>query len=145
METLQELMKKLLADTFAMYLKAHNYHWNVEGPYFIQLHDFFGKLYLELHAAVDPMAEEIRAMDTYVPGSFKRFGELTEVQDELSVPSAMEMVSRLEADNQKVLKTLDLAFKLANKFDKQGLADFLSARIDIHNKHSWMLKAIIKK
>ena len=77
METLIEMMRKVLADTFAMYLKAHNYHWNVEGSNFPQYHDFFGNLYQELHGAVDPIAEEIRALDAYVPGSLSRFLELT--------------------------------------------------------------------
>ena len=141
METLQEIMKKLLADTFAMYLKAHNYHWNVEGPLFSQYHDFFSALYTELHGAVDPIAEEIRAMDVYAPGSFSRFMELTDIEDETTIPAPREMCSRLIVDNEKVLATLNVAFKLANEFDKQGLADFLAGRIDVHNKHAWMLRS----
>jgi starvation-inducible DNA-binding protein len=144
METLVEIMRKVLADTFAMYLKAHNYHWNVEGPNFPQYHDFFGKLYEELHGAVDPIAEEIRALDAYAPGSFTRFMELTEIQDETNVPMAREMAVKLLADNQIVLNTLNMAFKLADQFDKQGLADFVAGRIDTHNKHAWMLRSIIK-
>jgi starvation-inducible DNA-binding protein len=144
METLVEIMRKVLADTFAMYLKAHNYHWNVEGPNFPQYHDFFGKLYEELHGAVDPIAEEIRSLDAYAPGSFARFLELTEIQDETNVPMAREMAAKLLADNQIVLNTLNMAFKLADQFDKQGLADFVAGRIDVHNKHAWMLRSIIK-
>jgi starvation-inducible DNA-binding protein len=144
METLVEIMRKVLADTFAMYLKAHNYHWNVEGPNFPQYHDFFGKLYEELHGAVDPIAEEIRSLDAYAPGSFTRFLELTEIQDETNVPMAREMAAKLLADNQIVLNTLNMAFKLADQFDKQGLADFVAGRIDVHNKHAWMLRSIIK-
>lgn len=144
METLVEIMRKVLADTFAMYLKAHNYHWNVEGPNFPQYHDFFGKLYEELHGAVDPIAEEIRSLDAYAPGSFARFLELTEIQDETNVPMAREMAAKLLADNQIVLNTLNMAFKLADQFDKQGLADFVAGRIDTHNKHAWMLRSIIK-
>ena len=144
METLVEIMRKVLADTFAMYLKAHNYHWNVEGINFPQYHDFFGKLYEELHGAVDPIAEEIRSLDAYAPGSFTRFMELTEIEDELNIPMAREMASRLLADNEIVLRTLDVAFKLADQFDKQGLADFIAGRIDVHNKHAWMLRSILK-
>ena len=144
METLVEIMRKVLADTFAMYLKAHNYHWNVEGPNFPQYHDFFGKLYEELHGAVDPIAEEIRSLDAYAPGSFTRFLELTEIQDETNVPMAREMAAKLLADNQIVLNTLNMAFKLANEFDKQGLADFVAGRIDVHNKNAWMLRSILK-
>lgn len=144
METLIEIMRKVLADTFAMYLKAHNYHWNVEGPNFPQYHDFFGKLYEELHDAVDPIAEEIRSLDAYAPGSFSRFIELTEIEDETNVPMAREMALKLLRDNDTVLNTLNIAFKLADQFDRQGLADFVAGRIDVHNKHAWMLRSITK-
>jgi starvation-inducible DNA-binding protein len=144
METLQEMMKKILADTFALYLKAHNYHWNVEGSNFPQYHEFFGNLYEELHGAVDPIAEEIRSLDTYAPGSFTRFMELTDIEDEVSVPAGVEMARRLMTDNEKVLGTLNIAFKIAEQLDKQGLADFLAGRIDVHNKHQWMLRSITK-
>lgn len=144
MDTLIEIMRKVLADTFAMYLKAHNYHWNVEGSNFPQYHDFFGNLYEELHGAVDPIAEEIRALDAYAPGSFSRYLELTEIEDELSIPSGVEMARRLSSDNEKVLATLNIAFKLANEFDQQGLSDFIAGRIDTHKKHGWMLRSITK-
>lgn len=144
METLIEMMRKVLADTFAMYLKAHNYHWNVEGPNFPQYHEFFGNLYEELHGAVDPIAEEIRSLDAYAPGSFSRFLELTEIEDETNVPMAREMALKLLRDNDVVLNTLNVTFKLADQFDRQGLADFIAGRIDVHNKHAWMLRSIIK-
>ena len=137
-------MKKVLADTFALYLKAHNYHWNVEGSNFPQYHEFFGNLYEELHDAVDPIAEEIRSLDTYAPGSMTRFMELTDIEDELAVPAGVEMARRLMTDNERVLATLNIAFKLAETMDKQGLADFIAGRIDIHNKHAWMLRSITK-
>lgn len=144
METLIEMMRKVLADTFAVYLKAHNYHWNVEGSNFPQYHEFFGNLYEELHGAVDPIAEEIRSLDAYAPGSFSRFLELTDIEDELSVPSGVEMARRLMADNEKVIATLNIAFKLADELDQQGLADFIAGRIDAHKKHGWMLRSITK-
>ena len=144
METLRELMKKVLADTFAMYLKAHNYHWNVEGSNFPQYHEFFGNLYIELHGAVDPIAEQIRTLDSYAPGSFSRFKELTDIEDEVSVPMGVEMARRLQSDNEIVLATLNMALKLAQQFEKPGLEDFLTGRIDIHNKHGWMLRSIAK-
>lgn len=144
METLIEIMRKVLADTFAMYLKAHNYHWNVEGPNFPQYHEFFGNLYEELHDAIDPIAEEIRSLDAYAPGSFSRFLELTEIEDETNVPMSREMALKLLRDNDTVLNTLNVAFKLADQFDRQGLADFLASRIDVHNKHAWMLRSITK-
>lgn len=145
METLIDLMKKVLADTFTMYLKAHNFHWNVEGRNFMEYHNFFGSLYEELHGAVDPIAEEIRTLDSYVPGSLKRFSELSEIQDEYNIPTDEQMMQKLLADNQIILNTLNITFKLASQLDKQGLADFLAGRIDIHNKHNWMIKSYTKR
>jgi starvation-inducible DNA-binding protein len=144
METLTEIMKKVLSDTFAMYLKSHNYHWNVEGSNFPQYHEFFGNLYAELHGAVDTIAEQIRALDSYAPGSFSRFMELTDIEDELNVPLGTDMARKLMSDNQIILNTLNMAFKLAEQFDNQGLADFIAGRIDTHNKHAWMLRSISK-
>ena len=144
MDTLIEIMRKVLADTFAMYLKAHNYHWNVEGSNFPQYHEFFGNLYEELHGAVDPIAEQVRALDAYAPGSFARFSELTDIEDELTVPDGVEMARRLMTDNEIVLSTLNITFKLADTMDKQGLADFIAGRIDTHSKHGWMLRSITK-
>jgi len=144
MDTLVEMMRKVLADTFAMYLKAHNYHWNVEGSNFPQYHEFFGNLYEELHDAVDPIAEEIRSLDAYAPGSFSRYQERSDIQDELNVPMGIEMANRLMLDNEIVLNSLNMAFKLAEQFDKQGLMDFLAGRIDVHHKHRWMLRSITK-
>lgn len=143
-ETLNEIMKKVLADTFAMYLKTHNFHWNVEGSNFPQYHQFFGKLYLELFASVDTIGEQIRALDSYVPGSFSRFEELTDIEDELTVPSGIEMAKILGEDNEVVMASLGMAIKLATDLDKQGLINFLANRIDIHSTHSWMLRSIIK-
>ncbi len=143
-ETLTELMKKVLADTFAMYLKAHNYHWNVEGPNFPQYHSFFGDLYTELHGAIDPIAEQIRALDAYAPGSFTRFKDLTDIEDELSVPGGIAMAANLLRDNAIVMDTLNMTFKISNEAGKDGLADFLAGRIDTHSKHAWMLRSITK-
>jgi starvation-inducible DNA-binding protein len=144
METLIEIMRKVLADSYAFQLKANNYHWNVEGPDFPQYHKFLGKLYEEVFDATDDIAEQIRALNAYAPGSFTRFLELTDIEDELLIPSGLEMISRLNTDNEKILTTLNLAFKLANELDKQGLVDYLAGRIDAHNKHGWMLRSITK-
>lgn len=144
METLQELMKKVLADSFAFYLKAQNFHWNVEGVNFPQYHEFFGNLYQEVYGSVDATAEQIRALDSYAPGSFTRFLELTDIEDITTIPTSMEMVSILTTDNQKVLETLNMAFKVAESLDEQGLADYIAGRIDSHKKHAWMLRSITK-
>lgn len=144
MEELEEKMKVVLADTFAMYLKAHMFHWNVTGPNFNDLHTFFGAIYAELWAAVDLIAEQIRALDAYAPGSFVRFGQLATVQDETSIPAAMSMVSKLKDDNDKVIASLTSAYEQAEKMKALGLANFLQDRIDIHSKHGWMLKSTMK-
>jgi starvation-inducible DNA-binding protein len=144
METLIEIMRKVLADSYAFQLKANNYHWNVEGPNFPQYHKFLQKLYEEVFDATDDIAEQIRALNAYAPGSFTRFLDLTDIECETTIPADVEMLNRLLQDNQIVLETLNMAFKLADEFDKQGLADFLAGRIDAHNKHAWMLRSIIK-
>ena len=134
----------LLADNIALKFKSQGYHWNVEGDDFQQYHEFFGNLYEELHGAVDPIAEQIRALDSYAPGSLSRFMELTDIQDELNVPLGTDMARKLLVDNETVINTLNMALKLAEQFDKQGLMDFLANRIDTHSKHAWMLRSISK-
>jgi starvation-inducible DNA-binding protein len=137
-------LKVVLADTFSLYLKAHNYHWNVTGTDFPQYHDFLNNLYNELFLAVDAIAEHIRAADAFVPGSYSRFSELTNIEDELLIPSALAMITRLVADNLIVMGTLKKAYKEAEAADMIGLSNFSQDRIDIHSKHGWMLKSIIR-
>ncbi len=144
METLIDLLKKTLADTFTMYLKTHSFHWNVEGPNFPQFHEFFGDLYEELHGAVDPIAEEIRALNSYAPGSMARLLEMTEIKEQTIIPSSIAMAAELLNDNEIVLQDLQVVFDLASELNKQGLADFIAGRIDVHNKHAWMLRSITK-
>lgn len=145
MDKLIEDMKVVLATMFAFYLKSHYFHWNVIGKDFVQLHEFFGNLYESIFDSIDNIAEHIRALGEFAPGSFKRYQELSEIKDELGVPEAEEMISRLLKDNQKVINVLNIAFKSATAANKQGLANFLSERIDAHEKHAWMLSSIIRK
>lgn len=144
MDELVNLMRKALADSFAFYLKAHNFHWNVEGPDFKQYHDLFSGIYEEVFEAVDDIAEHIRALDAYAPGSLSKFAELTSINDNNSFPVAKVMVTELLSDNQKVITSLTEAFKMAERFSEIGLANFLQDRIDIHKKHGWMLRATSK-
>lgn len=144
MNELQDLMRKVLADSFAFYLKAHNFHWNVEGPDFKQYHDLFGGLYEEVWEAVDAIAEHIRAIEGYAPGSLSKFAELTKINDNNSFPVAEVMIKELLSDNQKVITSLTEAFKMAERFSEVGLSNFLQDRIDIHKKHGWMLRATSK-
>lgn len=143
MEQLQLALKKVLADTFGMYFKAHAYHWNVVGPDFSQYHDFFGKLYEELFGAVDTIAEHIRAIDGMAPNNLTMLKDLSSLQD--ADPSApMDMFNDLLMTNNLVLVSLMRAYQLADDVDELGLANFIQDRIDIHQKHGWMLKATLK-
>ncbi len=138
-------LKKVLASTFCMYLKVHSFHWNVEGPNFPQYHSFFDSLYNELWSSVDPIAEHIRAVGAYAPGGLERFKELSVVADaplEIITPAAM--FETLKKDNMAVLTELTHAYKLAETANQAGLSNFLQDRIDIHNKHGWMLNSISK-
>lgn len=144
MEQLVSAAKQTFATTFAFYLKAQNYHWNVEGMFFKQLHDLFGQIYEEVYGSVDTFAEEIRALGTYTPGSFTRFANLSAIEDELQIPDAKTMLNHLYSDNNKVLELLNICFELANQNNQHGFADFLAGRIDAHRKHSWMLRATLK-
>lgn len=141
---LVDSMKIALAETFAFYLKAHYYHWNVEGSDFYQLHNFFGDLYEEVYGAVDKFAEEIRALNAYAPGSFKRFSELSTIKDEERIIDAKEMLSQLLNDNTTYIDTLTQTFKLAEEEKQIGLSNFIQDRIDQHKKHAWMLKSFLK-
>ena len=143
MEQLQLALKKVLADTFGMYFKAHAYHWNVVGPDFSQYHDFFGKLYEELFGAVDTIAEHVRAIDGMAPNNLTMLKELMSLSD-ADPSNAMDMFNDLLMTNNLVLVSLMRAYQLADDADELGLANFIQDRIDVHQKHGWMLKATLK-
>lgn len=142
MDELVKSMRECLANTFVMYFKAHAFHWNVEGVHFPTYHGFFGDLYAELHGAVDPIAEEIRALDMYAPSGLNEMYASANLADSnLKGDAVGDMLSALIIDNERILVCLNNSFKLANDMDLQGLADFIAGRIDTHKKHGWMLKA----
>ena len=143
-DNLADALKVALADTFAFYLKAHNFHWNITGPNFAEYHTFLGGLWEETFSAVDLIAEGIRTLDAFAPGSFTRYKELATIEDELKIPSAMDMLKKLEADNQKVLASLVKAYDLAETAKKHGISNFIQDRITAHEKHGWMLRSFIK-
>jgi len=144
MDELIEKMKVCLASVFALYLKAHYFHWNVEGPNFPQYHKFLEDLYEDLHDSVDRHAEEIRTSDGYAPGSFIRFSELSIIKDEVNIPQPMTMMTKLMEDNLKVIVLMKETQALAEKNNSVGYSNFLQDRIDIHYKHHWMLRSITK-
>lgn len=137
-------MKVVLANTFCMYLKAHNYHWNITGPDFYQYHAFFETVYTELWGAVDLVAEHIRAIDEFAPGGLDRFKQLSTITDEIRVVDSQEAIRVLISDNEKVIDSLKEAFKEAEVVEEIGLSNFVQDRIDIHKKLGWMLKATNK-
>ena len=143
-DNLADALKVALADTFAFYLKAHNFHWNITGPNFAEYHTFLGGLWEETFSAVDLIAEGIRTLDAFAPGSFTRYKELATIEDELKIPSAMDMLKKLEADNQKVLASLSKAYELAENSKKHGISNFIQDRITAHEKHGWMLRSFTK-
>lgn len=144
-EELIEDLKKLFASNYAFYLKAQYYHWNVEGPNFPQYHEFFGNLYEEVGTSIDKMAEHVRALDAYTPGSFKRFIELSDIEGDDTIISGLEMASRLLADNDKLVPLLISAMKKAEEVDRFGTANFLQDRIEAHRLHAWMLRSMTKR
>jgi starvation-inducible DNA-binding protein len=145
MDELKVSAKIALANTFLMYFKAHAYHWNVEGIMFPFYHDFFGEIYADVYGAVDPLAEEIRALDEYAPISLEELYSTATIQEDTDKPSLNGMLQNLQAANQEVLDSLNKLFDLASKEKQQGLADFAAGRIDTHKKHAWMISASLKK
>lgn len=145
MEELVELMKRLLADVAVYKIKTQYYHWNVEGPDFMQYHGLFGDVYTAADGDVDTVAEHIRALGAYAPGSLSRFQSLTSIADEDTVPGALEMVSRTYADNQKIIASAKAAHAAAEANNEYGVINFLEGLIDAYEKQAWMLRATIKR
>lgn len=143
--TTADLLKVALADTFALYLKAHYFHWNVTGADFHEYHEFLGNFYEEVQGAIDPIAELIRTTGEYSPGSFSRFAELTTLQEQPSIPTAESMITELLSDNYKVIASLTAAYNTAEEERRFGISNFLQDRLTAHDKHKWMLTAFSKR
>ncbi len=137
-------LKKVHADAFTFYLKTHFYHWNVEGPNFPQYHDFFQNLYQEVFASVDSLAELIRTLDSYAPGTLTRLKELTSIEETDDVPDAKTMMTRLLQENNILRASLLTAYRTAESTGEVGISNFLQDRIQAHEKHAWMLRSILK-
>lgn len=146
MNELIEALRTAHANTFVMYFKAHTFHWNIEGKLFSQYHDFFGELYTDLFSAVDPLAEELRALDQYAPKSLSELYTACTLSENTSIvgDALPEMLNSLLADNTEVINSLNKVFTLADDMNEQGLADFVAGRLDIHKKHAWMIKSSLK-
>ena len=141
---LSDNLKVLLASTNALSIKAQNFHWNVEGDNFPQYHEFFGNFYEEVYSAVDKIAEYIRTLDSYAPGSLSRYAELTIIEDQTKIPRPNLMFAELLSDNGKMIDLLNGCFSSAEDENKQGIANFIAERLDAHEKHQWMIRSILK-
>jgi starvation-inducible DNA-binding protein len=141
---LSDNLKVLLASTNSLSIKAQNFHWNVEGDNFPQYHEFFGNFYEEVYSAVDKIAEYIRTLDSYAPGSLSRYAELTIIEDQTKIPRPNLMFAELLSDNGKMIDLLNGCFSSAEEENKQGIANFIAERLDAHEKHGWMLRSILK-
>jgi len=142
---LSDDLKTLLATEYAFVIKAQLFHWNVEGPDFAQLHEFFGEIYQEVYDnSIDRTAEYIRTLDDYTPGSFERCQELSEIQGQTKIPRARLMIEELLADNTRMVELLNRTFESAQQQRQEGIANFIAERIDAHGKHGWMLRSFLK-
>lgn len=141
---LVELLNKLLADTFVLYLKTQSFHWNVEGANFKQYHDLFGSLYEEVYAGIDPTAEQIRQMDGYAAGTMKRYLELSSIKETVQVLPPRDMFNDWMRANDEVMKQLKICNDNAERQGELGLANFLQGRMESHKKLAWMVRATLK-
>jgi starvation-inducible DNA-binding protein len=145
MDELKTALKIVLANTYAMYFKAHGFHWNVEGKDFSQFHSFFSGIYEELFAAVDTIAEEIRALDEYAPYNMTELSSMTTVKESnIYGVDVSGMLADLTDANGSVIEALNSAHKLAEAENNRGLVNLIEERLDVHAKHGWMIRASSK-
>ena len=136
-------LSRLLADSYTLYLKTHNYHWNVKGPLFNTLHQMFEEQYTELAVAIDDIAERIRALGEPAPGSYQAYLELTEIEEEIGEPTADEMMLRLLKGQETVARTARSVIGAAEAANDEPTADLLTQRMQVHEKNAWMLRSMV--
>ena len=142
-EKIAEGLSRLLADSYTLYLKAHNFHWNVTGPMFNTLHVMFMDQYTELWNALDLIAERIRALGFPAPGTYREFSKLTVIKESEGVPNATEMLKQLLAGQEAVTKTARSILPIVGKCSDEPTADLLTQRMQVHEKNAWMLRSMI--
>lgn len=142
-EKLSGELSKLLADSYTLYLKTHNFHWNVTGPMFQTLHLMFEQHYTELAMAVDAVAERIRSLGYPAPGSYAAFSRLSSVKDAEDVPKALDMVRELVAGHEAVIRTARNVVKAAEEAGDAVSADLATQRLEVHEKTAWMLRSLL--
>ncbi|MEW5889122.1 MAG: Dps family protein [Pseudomonadota bacterium] len=138
-------LSRLLADTYTLYLKTHNFHWNVTGPMFQTLHLMFEAQYTELALAVDLVAERIRALGFPAPGTYREFSQLTSIQESEGVPKAQDMIRQLVEGQEAVVRTAREIFPMVEQANDQPTADLLTQRMQIHEKNAWMLRSLLEQ
>ena len=144
-EKIEGGLSRLLADSYTLYLKTHNFHWNVTGPMFNTLHLMFETQYNELALAVDLIAERIRALGVEAPGSYREFGKLTQVKESEGSPDAQEMIRQLVAGQETVVRTARSVFPDVEAAHDEATADLLTQRMQLHEKTAWMLRSLLEK
>jgi starvation-inducible DNA-binding protein len=136
-------LSRLLADTYTLYLKTHNFHWNVTGPMFQTLHLMFEQQYNELALAVDLIAERIRALGFFAPGSYREFSQLSSIKEEAVIPDAREMIRLMVEGQEAVIRTARSVFPVVERVNDQPTADLLTQRMQVHEKTAWMLRSLL--
>ena len=143
-EKIAEGLSRLLADSYTLYLKTHNFHWNVTGPMFTTLHTLFETHYTELALAVDQIAERIRALGVNAPGSYKQFSALSSIEEETGTPNAEDMIKQLILGQETIVRTARSIFPLVDEANDEPTADLLTQRMQIHEKNAWMLRSLLE-
>ena len=143
-QQIAEGLSRLLADSYTLYLKTHNFHWNVTGPMFSTLHTLFEQHYTELATAVDEIAERIRALGVAAPGSYQQFSQLSSIREETGVPGAEDMIRQLVQGQEAVVKTARSIFPVVESANDEPSADLLTQRMQIHEKNAWMLRSLLE-
>lgn len=138
-----QVLSRLLADTYTLYLKTHNFHWNVTGPMFQTLHLMFETQYNELALAVDSIAERIRALGFPAPGTYVEFIELSSLKEQPGVPAAEQMIRLLVDGHEATIRTARSAFPAAERSNDEATADLLTQRMQVHEKTAWMLRSLV--
>jgi starvation-inducible DNA-binding protein len=144
-EAIAEGLSRLLADTYTLYLKTHNFHWNVKGPMFQTLHLMFEAQYTELALAVDLIAERIRSLGFPAPGTYKQFAALSSIKETEGVPNATTMIKLLVEGQEAVARTARSVFPVVDKANDEPTADLLTQRMQVHEKTAWMLRSLLEK
>ncbi len=144
MDELTQALKIVLANHYAYALKAQNFHWNVEGPDFHQYHALFAEIYEEVYGSVDIIAERVRTLGAYTPGSFSRYSQLSQIEDQVEIPTAQSMLQKLLADIEIIQSSVKTCYDLAEQTGNHGLSNLMAERQDAFAKHKWMLTATLK-